>query len=211
MASGWYNEPRRHALSAKGIKNAVDGKPLHRAAKKQPQLYAEGRPVFVAWKVDDEYTQVVLQDDPASGHMDVPTKQIVEIRKDLEPFTADLWDEQEVKLALRRLNAGKITPQELSAINKQLSRGEGVTLTKQQQDKGLEWLRKQHRTPTGKIKESTPFGLREIDIIDDPRATISLTDFYSSRGNYYYPVYTACGSRACMDYYVEGGKINIIG
>lgn len=28
MASGWYNEPRRHALSAKGIKNAIDHKPI---------------------------------------------------------------------------------------------------------------------------------------------------------------------------------------
>lgn len=28
MASGWYNEPRRHSLAARGIKTAIDKKPV---------------------------------------------------------------------------------------------------------------------------------------------------------------------------------------
>lgn len=31
----WYNEPRRHALSAKGIKTAIEEKPLNKVIKKE--------------------------------------------------------------------------------------------------------------------------------------------------------------------------------
>jgi len=126
-------------------------------------------------------------------------------------YSKSLWTEQELKLVLRRLNDGKITPQQIFSQNKNLDEGEGVDLTPEQNAKGVDWLRKQHYTPSGKEKESSPYGYREVSIIDSTKVLIGVKDFYSPRGNYYYPLYEACGGGNCMEYYVEGGKINIVG
>jgi hypothetical protein len=39
----WYNEPRRHALSAKGIKTAVDGKPVKKVMAEHELEYEENK------------------------------------------------------------------------------------------------------------------------------------------------------------------------
>jgi hypothetical protein len=132
----------------------------------------------------------------------------------LEPFREKSWDEKTVKLALLRLNAGKITPSEIMSVNNQLYEAEGVGLTQEQQAKGWDWLKKQHYTPTGKEKESSPYGYREVNIIDEPEE-LRLKDFYNTskyqQRPYYVPVYEACGGDSCMEYYVQGGTINITG
>lgn len=126
-------------------------------------------------------------------------------------YEQSVWTEQEMKLVLRRINAGKITPSEVFKKNKFLYEGTGVLLTPDHQKKGLDWLKKQHFTPTGKEKMSSPLGAREVGIIQDPNASVRVKDFYSPRGNYYYPLYEVHGDGTTMEYYVEGGQISIVG
>jgi len=182
MAKGWHRESRRHALASKGVKTAVDD-PIKRTMILAEKLSKEEQEAIAAKKAK---------------------------AKLLEPFKENKWDEATVNLALRRINAGKIKPSDIFEINKQLYDGEGIELTKEQQQKGWDWLKKQHYTPTGKEKEGSPYGYREISIIDNPEE-IRLKDFYPVGANYYTPVYEACGKDSCMEYYVQGGQISIIG
>lgn len=129
----------------------------------------------------------------------------------LKPFQKEKWSEKDVNLALRRINSQKITPKEIFDNNKNLNDGEGISLSKEQSEKGFKYLKNLHYTPKGKEKESSPYGYREIDIINNPRE-IKLVDFYSERGRYYVPLYRAINKDGeSMDYYVQNGKISIVG
>jgi len=122
-------------------------------------------------------------------------------------LTKSTLSEKEVKLLQRRINDKKINPGEVPRIRN----GNGYNLSKEQSHKGLLWLRDKWKSPTGKERSDNPFGYREEEIIKDPKAKVRLKDFYSERGNWYVPLYEVEGNETSMEYYISGGKINIVG
>src|SRR6056297_2276144 len=110
----------------------------------------------------------------------------------LKPFTKEKWSESDVRLALRRINNGKITPSEIMGVNKSLYDGEGVELSHEQSQKGYNYLMDKWKTPRGSERANNPFGYREEETLKN-FSGIKLKDFYSERGNYYYPVYRVEG------------------
>lgn len=111
--------------------------------------------------------------------------------------------EKEINLLKRRANAGDKEVDGLYDIDY-------LPLTKEQTDKAVKWLRSLHYTPKGKVRANSPFGYREIAIIDSPENEMEFRGFYNA-GNRYVsnnvPLYDCDG----MIYYVLGGEINIIG
>lgn len=93
--------------------------------------------------------------------------------------------------------------------------GYGLKLTKEQQKKGIDWLISQYKTPAGKLKANSPFGYREVHILENVDE-IMLKDLYDSSmfgmRPYYLPLFEVSTKKGeSFDYYVNGGKINITG
>lgn len=91
---------------------------------------------------------------------------------------------------------------------------EGFLLGSDQVTKGYVWLIDQWKTPNGKERKNNPFGYREQDALNN-FDHITLKGYYDA-GNYHrsyyiplYDVYAIDGYG--FEYYVWGGKINIIG
>lgn len=116
-----------------------------------------------------------------------------------------------------------ITEREISLLKRRANRGENIEgiyrimdendieVTPEQSAKGFAWLWNQYKTPTGKERKNNPFGYREIEILENYKGeAFTFRGFYDA-GNRYFknllPLYEIGG----MEYYVSGGKINIIG
>lgn len=112
--------------------------------------------------------------------------------------------EQEINLLKKRANAGDKEVDGIYDIDY-------LPLTPEQTDKAAKWLRSLHYTPSGKVRANSPYGYREIAIIDGDNIEMKFCGFYDAtrckhvRNNL--PLYDCDG----MEYYVLGGKINIIG
>ena len=87
--------------------------------------------------------------------------------------------------------------------------GDGVPVTTEQGAKGLLWLKKLLKR-NGEPREGQYLGWREIDIIKNASEKdfefVCLYDC-GNRSSNFVPVYR-CGA---MEYYVLGGKINVVG
>lgn len=88
-----------------------------------------------------------------------------------------------------------------------------IFLTKEQAKKGLDWLMNKYKTPTGKERSNNPFGYREQLALEQAEK-IRLVGFHDA-GNFfhsfYVPLYEVYGTTQYFQYYVSGGKINIVG
>ena len=89
-----------------------------------------------------------------------------------------------------------------------------IALTSDQVAKGKKYLYNLGFTPKGSERKNSPYGMRENYIVNNLK-DIGLLGFYDA-GNmftkFYVPLYQAEGKDgSSMDYYVAGGKINIIG
>ena len=88
--------------------------------------------------------------------------------------------------------------------------GEYVPVTPEQGEKGLLWLKKLLKR-NGEPREGQNLGWREIDIIKNATENDFTFICLYNCGNKYFsnfvPVYR-CGA---MEYYVIGGKINVVG
>ena len=88
--------------------------------------------------------------------------------------------------------------------------GEYVPVTPEQGEKGLLWLKKLLKR-NGEPREGQNLGYREIDIIKSATENdfefVCLYDCGNKRFSSFVPVYR-CGA---MEYYVLGGKINVVG
>ena len=87
--------------------------------------------------------------------------------------------------------------------------GDGVPVTTEQGAKGLLWLKKLLKR-NGEPREGQNLGWREIDIIKSATENdFSFVCLYDcgNRSSNFVPVYR-CGA---MEYYVLGGKINVVG
>lgn len=115
---------------------------------------------------------------------------------------------------------GVITEREILLLKRRANNGDSeaanfwpeIEVTKEQTIKGYKWLCNLWKTPRGAKRKNNPFGYREEKILEewdknDDRAIFK--GFYNAGGwhSCYVPVYEYAG----MEYYVWGGKINIIG
>lgn len=121
--------------------------------------------------------------------------------------------------------SGTISEKELNLLKNRANRGENVDLdysieedvklTKDQFNKGLKWLKNQMETPTGKERKNNPFRLREMEAIKNCKEIyfLGFTNAGNFFSNFYVPVYYVQGKEewANFEYYLAGGKINIIG
>jgi hypothetical protein len=114
--------------------------------------------------------------------------------------------EREINLICRRLNTGE-------KIDLSLIWDNPVKLTPEQFNKGFTWLKNLYITSAGKERKNNPYGYREIEAIKNP--DYMTFDGVFDAGNYnhsfYVPIYSLSAHGSGFQYYVSGGKINIIG
>jgi len=114
------------------------------------------------------------------------------------------------------LSSDKATREERNDIRGALADAPGgMKLTKDQQKKGIDWLISQYKTPAGKLKANTPFGYREVHVLEN-WDEVTLKDLYDSSrfgmNPYYLPLFEVSTKTGdSFEYYVNGGKINIVG
>lgn len=114
--------------------------------------------------------------------------------------------EQELNLLKRRLNSGE----EVKGLEYGID--EEIELLQDQETKGLKYLMNKYKTPKGKERENNPFRYREIQALENsPKIYFSGYHNSSFFGKNYVPVYSVCGGGSCFDYYIIGGKVEIIG
>lgn len=113
--------------------------------------------------------------------------------------------EREILLLKKRANAGEkeaaFWPEE------------ALSMTPEQTEKGIAWLRDQWKTPRGVVRKNNPFGYREEEAIETfERFTFDgLYDAGNVHHSFYLPVYTVHGKESSFQYYVSGGIPRIIG
>lgn len=121
--------------------------------------------------------------------------------------------EQEL-ISLRSWMARKATQDERREIFDAIYNKEKyISLDRNQVKKGLDFLKNQYKTPTGKLRTNNPFGTREIFVLENAD-DIVLKDLYDA-GNmfstFYLPVYQVQSKGGdSFDYYYNG-KVQIIG
>ena len=109
---------------------------------------------------------------------------------------------------------GKSTPEERKLLNSAMAnREDGLKLTAEQTKQGIDWLRDQYKTSRCVERKNNPFGYREQAIIE-AFDSFELRELYNG-GNayrdYYLPLYVVNGNNTSFEYYMQNGKINIIG
>ena len=87
---------------------------------------------------------------------------------------------------------------------------EYIPLSEEWANKGIQWL-KSLLKKNGEPKAGQNLGFREIEIIETATPSdFSFVCFYDA-GNRYYHTYIPVYNVAGMEYFVSGGKINVIG
>jgi len=128
-----------------------------------------------------------------------------EILKQVE--TTNSISEQMINLLNRRLNSGE-------KIDLQYIWDNDIELERSQVKKAEKWLLNQWKTPAGKERLNNPFGYREQDVLETLE-TMYLRGFYDyaryGQTSRFVPIYIVSGKETSFEYYVKGGKIEIIG
>jgi len=163
-----------------------------------------GGVVFQSYNIQDDEKRIkeMLESLDGVGSTKTSTDSVMaEIEK------TKTISEKTLKLLLRRKNSGEKFDDSIIWDNE-------IELSADQSKKGLKWLKNLWKSPTGKVRSNSPFGYREEAIIADPKATMYLKGFYDA-GNashsFWVPLYEVGGDNTTMEYYVSGGKINIVG
>ena len=129
------------------------------------------------------------------------------------------WTELELKAYFKFLNNStdeklKDAVSKSFNYNPRIYDAEGIDLTSDQVKKGAKYLYNLGFTPKGNERKNSPYGAREEYIVKNLK-DIVLLGSYDAGGwtrSYYIPLYEAIGKDGTtMEYYVWGGKINIIG
>ena len=128
-----------------------------------------------------------------------------EILKQVE--TTNAISEQMINLLNRRLNSGE-------KIDLQYIWDNDIELERSQVKKAEKWLLNQWKTPAGKERLNNPFGYREEEALETLE-TMYLRGFYDAarygQTSWFTPIYIVSGKETSFEYYVNGGKIEIIG
>lgn len=130
-----------------------------------------------------------------------------------------VWTEKELKAYFKFLNNSededlKKAVSKSFNYNPLIYDAEGIRLDNTQVNKGVKYLYNLAYTPKGKERKNSPYGYSEMESVKHI-ITIKLLGSYDA-GNffrsYYVPLYKVItdGERD-FDYYVWGGKINIVG
>ena len=117
--------------------------------------------------------------------------------------------EREINLLKRRSNDEGRDLFEYDLVD-EVGEGYGVPVTPEQGAKGLHWLQGLIKR-NGEPKSGQNLGYREIDIIKNAtKDDFSFVGFYGA-GNRYFSVFVPVYRCDAMEYYVLGGKIQVIG
>ena len=118
--------------------------------------------------------------------------------------TRGYMEEREMRLILSRSNEAQKDLFQYDEFS------DNIPLSEDWANKGLQWL-KSLLKKNGEPKAGQNLGYREIEIIKTATASdFSFVCFYDAGNRYYHnfiPVYNVAG----MEYFVSGGKINVIG
>jgi len=119
---------------------------------------------------------------------------------------AGIVTEKEINLICRRMNAGEKI--DLSEIW-----DNPVKVTDTQAAKGHAWLMNLYKSPTGRERANNPYGYREEQILENFTGVefAGTYDAGNVRHSFHVPLYNCCGNGSCFQYYVSGGKIQIVG
>jgi len=119
----------------------------------------------------------------------------------------NMISEKVINLLNRRLNAGE-------KIDLSYVWDNDIELERAQIEKGKTWLLNQWKTPAGKERQNSPFGYREEEAIETCE-TMFFRGFYDGarygQRSWFTPIYIVSGKESSFEYYLAGGKINIIG
>lgn len=129
--------------------------------------------------------------------------------KTSEILKKNLLTENEIRLICKRANNEKTRKDTLESLNQEEGKWR---ITLKQEQKGLNWLINEWRTPKGKERRSNPFGYREQKIING-FCYFTFDGLYNA-GEYgfswYVPIYSPHCEDSSFQYIVKGGKIDII-
>lgn len=122
----------------------------------------------------------------------------------LSIITGKTISTKNIKLLMRRLNGGETM--DLSFVWDNPIRVEDPK-------QGREWLLNLWKTPNGKERKNNPFGYREEDVLEKFEYFEFAGTYNTGNRNidYNVPVYNVIGKDGSFQYYMNGGKIHIIG
>ena len=191
--------------------------------------YVKGDKEIIIDKLDNRYDVLVYENSDEDGDIifsspnhkeaqqmakEYMSKEANEIKskdnfKDKKEFS-----DKDVNLVKRRLNDGKIKNQ-----NEIFGNAEGnftnKELTKEQQQKGKEYLIDQWKTPNGVERKNNPMRYREQEILTN-FDRIELKEYHDisryGQKSYYVPLYQVYSKDGdSMEYYVDSNGVNIVG
>ena len=119
-------------------------------------------------------------------------------------------EEREMNLLKNRLNN---KGEGYKLINDFDFAGEETQIKGTYAKKGLKWLNNLYKSPTGKERKNNPFGYREQLTLEtfDGFYFDGFFDAGNMFNSFYVPIYTVAGDNNSFQYYMAGGKIEIIG
>lgn len=126
--------------------------------------------------------------------------------------------EREINLIIKRLNAAngiKNVDGELKKVYDFIYNNE-PTLSKEQNEKGIKYLRSIAFMANGKDRSNTPFGQRETDVLKE-FGYMKLRGFHDTSSyrqpERYIPLFTVYYSDGeyGFEYHMEGGRVNVVG
>lgn len=136
--------------------------------------------------------------------------------KYLKIVESGIIQESELNSLFSFLNGGRgdITKEQKDLIcGKIWEKENGLLLSDAQNKKGIQYLLNQYKTPAGKERKNSPFGYREIKIIENFSHFELMGEYNAGNGyrDFFVPLYRVVGAENSMEYYFAGGKIHIIG
>jgi hypothetical protein len=114
-----------------------------------------------------------------------------------------------------------ISTREVKLLMRRANNGEKIDLSKfwnnevklEDPKQGYDWLMNLWKTPNGKERKNNPFGYREEKVLEN-FSHIEFRGFYNAGNynhNFYVPLWVVIGNETSFEYYMSGGKINIVG
>ena len=152
-------------------------------------------------------------------HIPKPNPVPIALKETREMAEKQTLTEREILLLKRRLNDGKINPDDIFQIRSSFK------LTDEQEKKGLKFLKNEWENKTGGERKNNPFGQREIHVLEN-FDNFKLIDFYDTSTFYqtqlgikfYVPIYRVIGKDGSSFLYWWGyqernqkSPVNIIG
>jgi hypothetical protein len=161
----------------------------------------------MAFKSDKQrkYVMMMLK---SGGKVDIEPK-LKPKNTPLALKTRRVLSEREINLVRKRMNDGKISPEQV------FPEGKTYVIGAEQERKGLDWLNNLRRTPMGKERKNNPFGQREEEVLDNFKRFewVDVVDTSSpySDFKFYIPVWRVIAKDgSSFDYHIAPTKERLI-